>query len=161
MNYYTGVGSRNTPHNILILIEKIAYKMFTKGLCLRTGDAFGADMHFNIGAKTLKEIYTANDCTDEAINISKQYHPVWYKLSPFAKKLHGRNAFQVLGKSLDIPSKCLICWTSDGCESHRYRNIETGGTGTAISIADAYNVKIYNLQLEHNMLLFSKWTNNL
>jgi len=50
----------------------------------------------------------------------------------------------------------LICWTPDGCESHRYRNRETGGTGTAISIADYHNIKIYNLQLEHNMLLFNK-----
>jgi len=76
MDYYTGVGSRNTPHDVQSLMEKIAYKMYTKEICLRTGDAFGADSSFNAGAKTLKEIYTASDCTDEAINISKQFHPV-------------------------------------------------------------------------------------
>ena len=90
--------------------------------------------------------FLAKDCTAEAMKISAKYHPKWHLCSDFAKKLHGRNAFQVLGADLKTPSNFLICWTVDACQTHADRTIETGGTGTARSaFADNYNVKIGNL----------------
>jgi hypothetical protein len=80
------------------------------------------------------------------MQIAGELHPAWNRCSLYAKRLHGRNSFQVLGKSLDRPSDMLICWTPDGCESHAGRSIKTGGTGTAISIANKYGTPIYNLK---------------
>jgi len=91
------------------------------------------------------EIYLAKDATAKAMEIAEKFHPAWNRCSSYAKKLHARNAFQVLGRNLNKPSSFLICWTPDGCISHKTRSIKTGGTGTAISIADHYNVPVFNL----------------
>jgi len=157
MKFYTGVGSRDTPPDILELMQKIANKMYNKNIYLRTGDAFGADKAFVVGSNYLNFIYTASQATEASMDLAKKYHPVWNKLSSYVKKLHGRNSFQILGDNLDNPSICLICWTPDGCKSHRYRSIETGGTGTAISIASEYNVKVFNLKNKPTKFLFENW----
>jgi len=155
--FYTGVGSRKTPTHVLELMTRIAEKCYRLGYILRSGGADGADLAFEAGAGFQKEIYLAAHCTPEAEMLASKYHPAWNRCSVFARKLHGRNAFQVLGKGLDTPSMCLVCWTPDGCESHAERSIETGGTGTAISIANAYNVPIFNLQQESRFYLWEKW----
>jgi len=143
--YYTGVGSRKTPTHILDIMTKLATKLAENHYILRSGGAIGADKAFEYGAGIKKEIYLAHMATTESMEIASQFHPAWNNCSPYAKKLHGRNSFQVLGPNLNIPSKFLICWTPDGCISHKERNRLTGGTGTAISIADMYNVPIFNL----------------
>jgi hypothetical protein len=94
----------------------------------------------------LKQIFLAQDSTLEAEAIAAQFHPVWSRLKPYHKQLHGRNAFQVLGDDLGTPSSYLICWTPDGAISHAERTIKTGGTGTAISIASAHDIPVFNLQ---------------
>lgn len=142
---YTGVGSRNTPDEILRLMAKIAANLSSLGYKLRTGDAKGADHAFRFGANKNCETFTASDCTPEAMAISSQYHGAWHRCSDYAKRLHGRNAFQILGRSLNQPSSFLICWTQDGACSHQERSISTGGTGTAISIASENNIPIFNL----------------
>ena len=157
MLYYTGVGSRNTPKDILLLMELIAQKMYNSGVCLRTGDAFGADKAFVIGSNGLNRIYTTNDTTTTSMLMAKKFHGAWNRLSPFAQKLHGRNPFQVLGKKLNDPSVSLICWTPDGCISHRYRTKKTGGTGTAISIADDNGVRVHNLKNAKTMKSFEEF----
>lgn len=157
MKFYTGVGSRDTPFDIQKLMTKIAEKMSLKKIFLRTGDAIGADKSFVIGSGYYNKIYSANHATEESINLAKKYHLAWDRLSPYAKKLHGRNSFQVLGDNLNEPSLFLVCWTPDGCTSHRYRNKDTGGTGTAISIASEYDIKVFNLKNKPTKFLFEKW----
>ena len=142
---YTGVGSRDTPKHILDIMTLIAINMESKGNTLRSGGAVGADRAFEAGARSLKQIFVAAQATDRAMQIAGELHPVWHRCSMFAKRLHGRNAFQILGPHLDSPSEMLICWTPDGCTSHAQRTIKTGGTGTAISIADKFGVPIYNM----------------
>ena len=154
IRYYTGVGSRNTPQTTLHLMENISSYFNKRKYILRSGGAQGADKAFELGAGYLKEIYYASDANEEAEKIAKKFHPKWNILSEYAKKLHARNAFQVLGKDLNHPSEFVICWTADGCESHKERSIKTGGTGTAISIADKYNVKIINLYHQYNVDFF-------
>jgi len=157
MNFYTGVGSRKTPPDILELMRGVAAKLARFGVALRSGGADGADSAFEVGCNSVggrKEIFYARMCTPEAIEIAKQFHPAWHACTEFARKLHGRNAFQVLGSNLTSPSKVLICWTPDGCTSHVERSRNTGGTGTAISIAEHYGVPVYNLaRADH----FYKW----
>jgi len=144
MQFYTGVGSRKTPADILTFMTEMAEILCRNDMVLRSGGADGADNAFEAGA-TLKQIYYANMATPAAMEIAAQFHPVWNRLSPYVRKLHGRNAFQVLGLDLDSPSEFLICWTPDACECHADRSIRTGGTGTAISIAEHYNVPVFNL----------------
>jgi hypothetical protein len=153
MKYYTGIGSRKTPPEILDIMQKIGFKLAKMGWTLRSGGAIGADTAFYMGARKADgniEIYRPEhieqfETGQQALELAGKYHPYWNNLNYYIKKLHGRNAFQVLGKKLNKPSKFIICWTPDGCKSHTTRNKETGGTGTAISIASNHNIKIYNL----------------
>jgi len=148
MKYYTGVGSRKTPENILNMMTLIARFLEQKGYILRSGGAQGADKAFEEGVTdpNNKEIYYAAQASPAAMDIAARFHPAWHKCSPYAQKLHGRNSFQVLGFDLNTPSEFLICWTPDGCTQHIGRSFQTGGTGTAISIADHYGTRIVNLQ---------------
>ena len=155
--YYTGVGSRDTPPDILILMEAIARKMASFGFWLRSGGAIGADSAFERGAGMNKQIFYANDATAQAMAIAAKFHPKWNRCSPFARKLHGRNAFQILGPNLNDPTQYCICWTPDGCISHATRQYATGGTGTAISIADYYKVLIVNLAIPEHFKVWDEW----
>ena len=151
MKCFTGVGSRNTPKEVLMLMWHSSLSLMDLDYHLRTGDADGADKAFRRGTVSKKQsVYTAADCTADAMAISKRYHPAWDKCSTFAKKLHGRSAFQVLGHNLKTPSSLLICWTPDGAINHSQRSIKTGGTGTAISIASEHNIPVINLALEEH-----------
>jgi hypothetical protein len=155
--FYTGVGSRKTPNNILLLMHDIAYKLCLNYYTLRSGGADGADSAFAAGAGGNKQVFYAWHATQEAMELASKFHPAWNRCSEFAKKLHGRNSFQVLGKDLSNPSEFLICWTPDGCTTHAGRTIKTGGTGTAISIADAYNIPVENLANRDTLDKWSKW----
>ena len=46
MKYYTGIGSRETPKDIMQLMSKLAYKLASEGYILRSGAAQGADTAF-------------------------------------------------------------------------------------------------------------------
>ena len=149
--YYTGVGGRKTPENILRIMEQIATQLAKQGWTLRSGGARDADSAFERGAGHLKQIFYAKDATPKAMHIAALYHPAWDRCSGFARRLHGRNSFQVLGPDLKTPSRFLICWTPDGCITHAERQYATGGTGTAISIASHYDVEVFNLAREDHL----------
>jgi hypothetical protein len=145
--FYTGVGSRKTPTYVLEIMALLAKKIERLDWSLRTGDATGADMAFRDAVSPYHcEVYTAEDCTPDAMEIARRFHPAWDRCSEYAQRLHGRNAFQVLGSGLDLPSWFLVCWTPDGAVTHKERSIKTGGTGTAISIAYMVGVPVFNLQ---------------
>ena len=151
MKYYTGIGSRETPREILSLMAKIATKLELDGYILRSGGASGADIAFERGIADSKnkEIYIPwngfnNNYTGiigsnqkGALELASKVHPAWHRCSAGAKKLHTRNAFQVLGSDLNIPSKFIICWTKNGQE--------VGGTAIAIKMAKLNKVPVYNL----------------
>jgi hypothetical protein len=157
MKYYTGIGSRKTPPEILDIMQKIGFKLAKMGWTLRSGGTIGANTAFYMGARQACgqagnkiEIYRPEhieqfETGQQALEIAEKYHPYWNNLNYYVKKLHGRNTFQILGKNLNTPSKFVICWTPDGCKTHMMRSRTTGGTGTAISIANKRKIKIYNL----------------
>lgn len=145
MKYYTGVGSRETPSDILTIIQLLASYLAKQNYILRSGGAIAADAAFEKGcdlAHGQKEIFYANDATPETLRLASQIHPAWHRCSEYAKKLHARNCFQVLGKDLKTPSEFLICWTKDG------RHI--GGTRTAIKLALNNHIPIINLGIKED-----------
>lgn len=73
---------------------------------------------------------------EKAIKIAEETHPAWDRCSRGAKTLHTRNVYQVLGRTLDKPSRMLIAWaptTKSGTPK--------GGTATAIKLAGLSGVK--------------------
>jgi len=144
--YYTGIGSRETPADILALMTAIARRMAAEGHILRSGAADGADSAFEAGAEA-KDIYVPwigfNGHrsqllpTPEAFEMAKEFHPAWHKCKRGAKALHARNCHQVLGHDLKTPSSKVICWTKDAAGG--------GGTGQALRIAKAWHIIVHDL----------------
>lgn len=56
-NSYTGVGSRETPPDVLRLMRRIGYIMAMKGVALRTGEADGADHAFYKGVVDANDVH--------------------------------------------------------------------------------------------------------
>ncbi len=154
---YTGVGSRATPVPVLRVMREIAGRLANLGWVLRSGGAEGADTAFEQGAGGRSEIYlpwrgfNRNSSRrygvgERAEALAAQFHPAWDLLTPGGRKLHGRNAYQVLGNRLDKPSRFIACWTPDAvCSAHQCSR-QTGGTATAIRIGDHFGVPIFNLR---------------
>lgn len=161
--YYAGIGSRKTPQNILNAMKDIASKLESNGYILRSGGADGADKAFESGVSdnNNKEIFYARDANFKASKIASQFHPWWDNCSDYAKKLHSRNVFQVLGRDLKSWSKFVICWTPDGCKTHSERSIKTGGTGTAISVASTYGIPVFNLSVKDDYDRLIKFINDI
>ena len=167
MKFYAGIGSRETPTDVLDLMEDLALKLDFDGFRLRTGIAPGADQAFARGAGVNAEWSLPWESFEQEFraeaaqlgghpeqllfpgkveaNVAKQYHPAWDRLGQGAQKLHARNVLQVLGRGIPMgehieypnPSAFVICWTKDGKAS--------GGTGQAIRIAQAYGITVQNL----------------
>lgn len=157
-NFYTGIGSRETPSEFLDCFARLGRQLELAGWTLRSGGAWGADSAFDAGIESQhKEIYLpwknfnqrdgiipGKDLWEQAARHASEVHPTWKYLTPGAKKLHTRNVFQILGQDLATPSAFVLCWTQDGCESEATRTVATGGTGTAIALADRHDIEVIN-----------------
>lgn len=164
--FYAGIGSRETPDDILVLMHKIAFHMVGMGMILRSGGADGADLAFQQGcaeAGGTMEIFipwngfnnyshnhhsailVSNTATLlRAEQIARETHPAFQALTVGARKLMIRNTYQVLGGNLSRYSSFLICWTKDGADGTIIKtSAATGGTGQAIRLA----VKFSSAQL--------------
>lgn len=158
---YAGIGARKTPSDVLSKMTRIAKSLASQGWTLRSGAADGADAAFESGAGSMSEIYlpwkkfnnnesVLCDVCDDALLLASQLHPKWNFLSAGAKKLHARNCYQILGKKLDNPVRFVICWTPDGAITESQCSEATGGTATAIKLADRMSIPVFNLKLpEH------------
>jgi hypothetical protein len=190
VKFYTGVGSRETPNDILKLMENIGEKLASQGWTLRSGGAVGADQAFERGMFKFAgydqpyswlpaEIYlpwsgyedhykdthgglnilpSHIKLEDERIaeGMAMAIHPAWEACKQGAKKMHTRNVFQVLGRTLDAPSKMLIAWTRlDN------RGNPKGGTATAINLANENGVTTFNLNKPENFERINKWIGGL
>ena len=183
--YLTVVGSRKADFTTLETIAQISLRTRCYGITTRTGDAIGVDhscrsfssyrasrnptlvnndeftSNYHI-SKT--EVYSYRDYENSDLDskikiesIVSNYHGAWHRCSPYAKGLHCRNLFQVIGPDVfnAVPSFAILCWTPDGCEHHSSRSILTGGTGTVISLASMeYNIPVFNIQREGRLQEF-------
>ena len=150
---YAGVGSRNTPENILDEMFVIAEQLSQIGFTLRTGGALGADTAFAEGipdgsdSKLLEVFlpwYGYNNwespyfkSPQKAFDIARITHPNWSACTQGVQKLMARNVQIVLGEKLDDPVDFLICYTPNG--------EKVGGTAHAITLAEKNNIPIFNL----------------
>ena len=149
--YYAGIGSRQTPPDILDLMGKVAIKLRDDGWILRSGGADGADTAFAQQLeRTDVEVFIPwrgfngidSDligATNRALQIAEANHPAWNRCSQGARKLHARNVHQVYGWDIDPTtySRFVICWTP-GAE-------RVGGTATAIKLAENVGIEVFNL----------------
>ena len=146
--HYTGIGSRETPPDMIALIKKIAAYLRSRGYVLRSGGAPGADSAFESEAGDAKQIFIPwgrfngsksylYPPDEKAFEIAAGIHPAWDRCSDAAKKLHARNVHQILGANLNDPSEFVVCWTENGeCK---------GGTATAMRLAVKCGIPVYNL----------------
>lgn len=160
--FYTGIGSRETPREVMVAMYHFAIHMAERGLILRSGGANGADTAFEYGARKAQgkmEIYlpwynfNGRDSqftrpTDAAQTLASEIHPAWDRCSRGARALHARNCHQVLGMDLATPSAFLVCWTPGG------KNV--GGTRTAITLAKMSDIRVFNL-FNHDISQIQMW----
>jgi len=148
VNYFTGIGSRETPKSLINDISLINDFLFKNNYILRSGGAGGADTFFEDNWKGKKEIFLPwkgfnnnnselYQISSESMVLAEKFHPAWSKLSLPVKKLMSRNICQILGQNLNTPTNFVVCWTKDGKD--------TGGTGQAIRLAQSLNIPIFNL----------------
>jgi len=165
VNAYTGIGSRQTPKEILKMMYQLGYKLSKKGLMLRSGGAIGADTAFEKGCidgENKKEIYLPwNGYNERIANVYKGYivpefpsefademisrfhpNPPAIFSNPKYHALMSRNINQLLGKDLNKKSSMVICWTPWGHE--------TGGTGFAIKVAKYLGIDVWNLGIKQH-----------
>jgi hypothetical protein len=64
-------------------------------------------------------------------------HPVFARLPKSSRRLHARNAHQILGADLRSPVEMVVCWTPGA----RGR----GGTGSAIRLARSREIPVHDL----------------
>lgn len=154
--FYAGIGSRETPKEILDCMRAIGLNLGRQGWTLRSGGADGADAAFEAGAmeahsewgsQPMPEIYLpwcgfnnhdsvlfGRAMSSECTRIAAIHHPQWPSLNDAARKLHSRNTAQVLGANCDSPSAFVLCWTKRG----------QGGTSQAVRVAKAHNIPVYD-----------------
>lgn len=160
---YAGVGSRETPEEILTLMRAVAARLAAAGWLLRSGAAPGADAAFEAGAGPDSEIYLPwvgfQDSPSElaiermavlaqAEEIAAAHHPAWDRLSRPVRLLMARNACQVLGPDLVSPSAFVLCWAPRPRHDGQGRICDVaGGTGLAVRLAYARGIPVFHLGL--------------
>jgi hypothetical protein len=148
---YAGVGSRNTPPEVLKQMTELAKELEKKGYTLNTGDAVGADTAFGKGTNK-KTVFTADDATNKTRVIAKEIHPKPDALAGKSLDLQARNTNQVFGKNLDTPVDFIVVWTPNG-ETRADQRVyfgktsdkNTGGTGQAIALAQLKGITVINM----------------
>jgi hypothetical protein len=137
---YAGIGSRQTPPEILSQMTDIAKELESKGYTLRTGDAKGADKSFREGTGN-SEIYRADDATDVTRAIAKEIHPNPDALTDYALDLMARNTNQVFGENLDTPVDFVLYYAEPSNNPIRPQ----GGTGQAVEMANRKGIPTINM----------------
>lgn len=165
--YYAGIGSRETPPEILREFKALAEDLAARGYCLRSGGADGADSAFEEGCDRIdgpKQIFLPWDgfngrradrtkgvfsgAGPKAIALAAQHHPAWRSCGRGARALHARNGYQILGPNLEAPVEFVVCWTIDGSGK--------GGTGQALRIAAVCSIPVYDFGLPEARAKFTR-----
>lgn len=160
---YAGVGSRQTPTAIAVLMRRLAARLAADGYTLHSGGAQGADQAFEQGAleaggklhvfrpgPPLRHPHHIDasllQSFPDALSLARRTHPAWGRCSRAAQLLHARNGFQVLSADLCTPVDFLVAWTPDFSLDPAGRVISvSGGTGQAVRLAVAHRIPVFHL----------------
>lgn len=152
MKFYAGVGSRETPPEVLHWMTWAARALKAQGWTLRSGHADGADAAFEEGAGEQAQVFLPwpgynhetpvqgwrMDRPDaNAFTLAQEVHSNWYTMGSGGRALHARNAHILFGQHLVEPVRFVLCWTESG---HR-----RGGTGTTMRMALNHNIEVLNM----------------
>lgn len=163
-----GVGSRETPEDVIEKIHSISCAFSAKGALLRSGGAKGADQAFEefwgdnkeiflpwdgYEGRWVKDGYIVPKITKAHVELASSLHPAWDRCKQGAQKMHTRNTCQVLGENLKTPATLLVCWTDKG--------LTKGGTATAIRLAERNNIPVFNLGSIDGLLKLRKFYDGL
>jgi hypothetical protein len=163
---YAGIGSRDTPPDVLASIEALSATLAQRGLILRTGASPGADQAFYRGARQAGgrvELYLPwprfeadswadGDSPDVAVlarpspqayAMAARYQPRWDALGVAERHLLARDCHQVLGADLASPAGVVVCWTADGSLDGSGEGPD--GTRQALRIAHDHGIQVVNL----------------
>ncbi|WYV99132.1 DprA-like DNA recombination-mediator protein [Pseudomonas phage vB_PpuM-Amme-3] len=111
------------------------------------------------GANIVPEL----DCKitwEKAREIARSIHPAWDSVKKDGtpvmgrgpKALHTRNVYQVLGQTLDEPSRFLVGYAKLDKQGN-----PKGGTATAMKLAERYGVTVYNLYKDEHFMKFDEY----
>jgi hypothetical protein len=176
--FYAGIGSRQTPPDVLALMTRVAAYLRAQGWTLRSGHAQGADRAFEVGANRKAVVYLpwprfgqdkygddpgmpvlGEDVCDRARWAANHKVLVALKIRPKTEApnivpLMGRNVAQVLGMPGDPPSKFVVCWCPE------MDGKPQGGTACAVQLAAHEGIPVFNLfrpedreKIEHRLAL--------
>lgn len=157
--YYTSVGSRECPKSIADRFVEVCKRLANENYILRSGGADGIDSYSEFGCDLgcgEKEIYLpfkgfnqnesflhldneeifGIEILEKSLNLVKDIHPAFDKLTKTSCLLHQRNIHQILGQDLQTPSEFVICYTWNGKA--------VGGTATAMNLAKRLGIPVYN-----------------
>lgn len=142
---YAGIGSRETPNEILAIIADLSAELEIKGYTVNTGDAKGADQIFRVNTKK-KNVFVAKDATDQTRIIAKEIHPAPEAIDKMEKSdyvwgLMARNTNQVFGRDLNTPVDFVLFWAEETKDPLRPK----GGTGQAVEMARRKGIPTINL----------------
>jgi hypothetical protein len=161
MYIYAGIGSRETPKDVLDLMIRMGHGFGQHSWLLRSGGADGADSAFEQGcdkANGPKEIYIPwtgynknqsqlTKPTQAALEIAERFHEGWRMCRSPVRLLFGRNCHIILGQELNNPVSCIICYTPKG---RGIKPTSKGGTSHSIRVGLHYNIPIFDIGLYYD-----------
>lgn len=174
--YYAGIGSRDCPDDIGVIMTALAMELESVGYILRSGGARGADTFFELGVQDVnnKEIFIHKeyahshrhnpsrgvfnaqrfDNYPKAVQLASEIHPKWHRCSESAQQLHSRNVYQILGPDMspETYSGFVVCWAIPDIHG-----VPEGGTRTAWKIAERYKIPRYNLAVKDDRKRIMDW----
>lgn len=176
---YAGIGSHETPAQVLALMHSLARALARERWRLRSGMSPGADRAFYDGALQAGgaiELYLPNPgfgsgarrpCEEQraevcelarpragAYALAARFHAGFGGLDAGSRALLARDCHQVLGAALREPAKLVLCWTPDGDLDGR--GARAGGTGQALRVAHAHGIAVLNLRREEHAQLLQE-----
>ena len=172
--FFAGVGSRETPPDVLALLVRLGRTLTDLGWTLSSGDAVGADRAFYEGAlqsPRFSEVgcriylawngvggryhdpdngfYDATQFTEtypQAEALALAARGSFEGLGRGGRALHTRNVFQIYGHTLKEPVSCVLFWAVPQGRSGKVK----GGTSTAVTLAQQAGIKTINLYTDQS-----------
>jgi hypothetical protein len=81
--------------------------------------------------------------------------------NPFLIKDYVARVFQLLGKTLNKPSKFMICWSPDGARTHEESSPKIGQTYVSICLAEILKIQTFNMENKSDFDKIVEWRDKM